>query len=81
MSPRWWLRHRSTGLLLKTIRNQVPIWTPVPERAWHCLWPLRAAALVDACPALQGAIDELQLVRVPACGCQASGPYGGFSDG
>jgi len=81
VSPRWWLRHRSTGLLLKTIRNQVPIWTPVPEQAWHCLWPLRAAALVDACPALQGAIDELQLVRVPACGCQASNPYGGFSDG
>jgi hypothetical protein len=59
----------------------VPIWTPVPERAWSCLWPLRAAALVEACPALQGAIDELQLVQVPACGCQASNPYGGFSDG
>ncbi len=81
VSPRWWLRHRGSGLLLKTIRNQVPIWTPVPERAWNCLWPLRAAALVDACPVLQGAIDELQLVRVPACGCQASNPYGGFSDG
>lgn len=80
-SPRWWLRHRSSGLLLKTIRQQVPIWTPVPERAWSCLWAPRAAALVQSCPALQAGIDELQLVRVPGCGCQASDPHGWGGDG
>ncbi|MCP9823867.1 hypothetical protein [Synechococcus sp. EJ6-Ellesmere] len=59
----------------------MPIWTPVLEQAWSCLWPPRAAALVQSCSALQAAIDELQLVRVPGCGCQACNPYGGFSDG
>jgi len=80
-SPRWWLRHRSSGLLLKTISQQVPIWTPVPERAWSCLWAPRAAALVQSCPALQAGIDELQLVQVPGCGCQANYPHGWGGDG
>ncbi|MCT0213088.1 hypothetical protein KQ307_06175 [Synechococcus sp. CS-1326] len=67
--------------MLRTIRNQEPVWTQAPELAWHCLWPTRAAALVQSCPALQAAIDELQLVRVPDCRCQASDPHGWLADG
>lgn len=73
----WLIQNIKTGLYYC---NGSQPWVAQPEKAFSCLWFMRAAELVRSAPEFFGPVDDLQMVQLTFYCDPKTFPKGWFCD-